>query len=218
MSYGLRYDDASAGTTWTDALGAAADSLALTYTVSQSIQVGETYLFQYRAKNIHGWSDWSESLALIAAAVPTKIAPPAVTFVEQDQVRIQWTLPAYDGGKPITGYLIEILSSDGSTGHVHPTCDGAGATAKADLRCLVSMSSLRQAPFLLQLDDLVQAVVTSRNIIGSSLPSDPNSSGAHVMTEPAKPAPGTRIDEQTSDLRIGVSFPAINSPPANGGS
>jgi len=70
LSYALRYDDASGATVWTELLGVSADSLALTYTVTTSITVAETYLFQYRAKNIHGWSAWSPSLALVAASPP----------------------------------------------------------------------------------------------------------------------------------------------------
>lgn len=70
VSYALRYDDASAASVWTVLIGAASDSLALTYTVTSSISVGESYLFQYRAKNIHGWSGWSPSLTLVAASPP----------------------------------------------------------------------------------------------------------------------------------------------------
>jgi hypothetical protein len=45
LSYHLRYDDASGGTVWTDLIGASADSLALTYTVTTSVSVGAAYLF-----------------------------------------------------------------------------------------------------------------------------------------------------------------------------
>ena len=76
--------------------------------MTDSIQVGETYLFRYKAKNIHCWSLWSASLSLIAASVPTEISPAAVTFNEGTDVRLQWTLPSDDGGKPITQYSILI--------------------------------------------------------------------------------------------------------------
>ena len=47
---------------WTDVIGTP-DSLALTYSVTISITIGETYLFRYRAKNIHGRTDeWSDEL------------------------------------------------------------------------------------------------------------------------------------------------------------
>lgn len=45
MSYELRYDDASEGTIWTSLIGETVDSLALTYTVTSSIEIGKSYLF-----------------------------------------------------------------------------------------------------------------------------------------------------------------------------
>lgn len=71
VSYALQYDDASGGSVWTDVIGSSSDSLALTYSVTVSITIGETYLFRYKAKNIHGWSEWSDELELVAASVPT---------------------------------------------------------------------------------------------------------------------------------------------------
>lgn len=127
----------------------------MTYAVTLSITIGETYLFRYKAKNIHGWSPWSDELALVAASVPTKIEPAAVTFNEATDVRISWTLPADAGGVPVTEYTIGILTSGGVAYEVDPSCDGADATVMANLFCLVPMASLRAAPFNLVLDDLV---------------------------------------------------------------
>jgi hypothetical protein len=56
--------------------------------VTVSITIGDTYLFRYAAKNIHGWSEYSDELALVAASVPTKIDPAAVTHNEGSDVRI----------------------------------------------------------------------------------------------------------------------------------
>lgn len=88
----------------------------------------------------------------------------------------------------------------------------------ANLFCLVPMSSLRASPFDLALDDLIVAVVTATNEIGTSDPSDANTGGAVVMTEPAAPADLTRDDSGTSDLQLSVSFPVTDSHPDNGGS
>lgn len=43
------------------------------------ITEGETYGFRYRARNIYGWGDWSETTYILAASVPD--APPVSTFV-----------------------------------------------------------------------------------------------------------------------------------------
>ena len=67
ISYNLQYDDASGGNTWTDLTGVTSDEVILSSSVTNSIQVGLTYLFRYRAKNAHGWGEFSDSLSLIAA-------------------------------------------------------------------------------------------------------------------------------------------------------
>jgi hypothetical protein len=82
---------------------------------------------------------------------------------------------------------------------VDTNCDGSDATVMANLFCLVPMSSLRAASFNLILDDLVVAVVTASNEIGTSDPSDVNTGGAVVMTEPAAPSVVVRDDAGTSD-------------------
>ena len=194
------------------------DSLALTYSVTLSITVGETYLFRFKAKNIHGWSPWSDELALVAASVPTKVEPAAVTFNEATDVRISWTQPADAGGVPITEYTISIRPSGGAPYQVDPSCDGADATVMANLFCLVPMANLRAAPFTLGLDELAVVQVTATNEIGTSDPSDANTGGAVVKTEPTAPSAPLRDDAGTSDLQITVSFPVVDSHPDHGGS
>ena len=66
-----------------------------------------------------------------------------------------------------------------------PGCDGTGATVIANLFCLVDTSALRVGSILLVLDDVVAARISSTNVIGTSLTSVPNTSGAVIKTEPA---------------------------------
>lgn len=83
------------------------DSLALTTTVTTSIQVGKVYRFRYRAKNAFGFGPYSDPLLLYASRVPTQIA--TVTISNEDiVVRISWSAPSYNGGSPILGYRIKI--------------------------------------------------------------------------------------------------------------
>lgn len=42
----------------------------LTYTVSLGVVKGRQHRFRYRARNIIGWSVWSDDSAILAAAVP----------------------------------------------------------------------------------------------------------------------------------------------------
>lgn len=87
LSYHIRYDDSSQGETWTDLVGYPVDDLELSAEVTDSIQAGEIYQFQYRAKNIHGWGSWSDSLNLIAASIPAT-SDPAVTSNEGTDIKI----------------------------------------------------------------------------------------------------------------------------------
>jgi hypothetical protein len=102
---------------------------------------------------------------------------------------------------------VSILTSDGVTDDVNSNCDGSDTTVMANRFCLVPMSSLREAPFNLVLDDLVVAIITATNEIGTSDPSDENTDGAVVMTEPAAQSDVVRDDSGTSDLQITVNFP-----------
>lgn len=167
---------------------------------------------------MHGWSDWSSNLTLIAASVPNVISPAAVTFNEGTSVRIQWTAPAYDGGKPVLSYEIKILASDGSTYATDTSCDGSDATIKANLYCLVPMQNLRVAPFNLALGSTVVATVTATNVIGTNAPSTANVGGAVIKTEPAQPAAPVRVNATTTDLQLHVTFAYDDTSPANGGS
>jgi hypothetical protein len=77
------------------------------------------------------------------------------------------------------------------------------------------MSSLRGPTHSLALGDLVVATVTSTNEIDTNSPSAENTVGAEVMTEPGKPAIASRVDANTTDLQIKISYP---SPTEDGGS
>ena len=112
LSYHLRYDDSSKGETWTDLFGLATDEIVLSHGVTDSIQPGEIYQFQYRAKNVHGWGPFSDSLYLIAASVPD-VTDPVVTSNEGLSIRISWKEPGYDGGRPLHGFQILIKQKNG---------------------------------------------------------------------------------------------------------
>lgn len=52
--------------------------LALSY-LDLSVEKGEIYRYKYRARNINGWGDFSDSGYLFAANVPDK--PPKPTLI-----------------------------------------------------------------------------------------------------------------------------------------
>lgn len=81
------------------------------------------------------------------------------------------------------------------------------------------MSLLRSSPFDLQLADLVAAQVVSLNLIGQSLPSQENTSGAEIRTEPLKPLTQVeRYNSGTTDTQITVTYSNLLDATLSGGS
>lgn len=79
------------------------------------------------AKNKYGWSSYSESLAIYAAAVPEAPAAPTTAQNELD-MRISWVAPD-NNGLAVTAYEILILQKDGAAWAAYTaTCDGSDAT------------------------------------------------------------------------------------------
>jgi hypothetical protein len=64
--------------------------LKLFHTVSSNIERGVVYRFRYRAKNIVGWSDYSDIAFILAASIPTK--PPSPKFILSSSTTIAMSL------------------------------------------------------------------------------------------------------------------------------
>jgi len=63
-------------------------------------------------------------------------------------VKIAWTDPYTHITKPIINYQIIIRDVNGVY-RAHPDCDGTVTAIKTQKYCIITMSSLRQAPFSL---------------------------------------------------------------------
>ena len=73
------------------------------------LKTGAIYRFKYSATNIHGEGPLSEEVQILVAEYPS--APSNLKRVNTEalvagQIRMTWTLPADEGGSPVTGYLI----------------------------------------------------------------------------------------------------------------
>ncbi len=93
---------------------------------------------------------------------------PPTTSYDQDgfNVKISWKVPYTHPTKPVTQYNIIIRDSTG-TYRAHPACDATQAPIKTQLYCIVTMSSLREAPFsLTTLGTLIQVRARAYNEIG----------------------------------------------------
>uniref|UniRef100_A0A3Q0SLL0 Titin n=1 Tax=Amphilophus citrinellus TaxID=61819 RepID=A0A3Q0SLL0_AMPCI len=71
---------------------------------------GNEYMFRVRAENKMGPGPAVQSDAIVAGtqfSVPGAPDAPEVTKIAREEMTVQWSEPEKDGGKPITGYLLE---------------------------------------------------------------------------------------------------------------
>lgn len=88
------------------------DASTRVYTVT-GLTIGETYFVRYRARNVHGWGEYSELSSILVAEKPQKIPHAAATVLNGSTVQITWGKPLSEG-TPITGYLVEFKDVDGA--------------------------------------------------------------------------------------------------------
>ena len=73
-----------------------------------SLANGSSYTFKVRARNIHRNGEYSGSQTLVVPNVPSNVATPSSSLVNQDidgRIELTWTAPD-DRGSSITGYKI----------------------------------------------------------------------------------------------------------------
>lgn len=71
---------------------------------------GNEYIFRVRAENKMGPGPAVQSEPIVAGtqfSVPYAPEMPEVTKIAKEEMTVQWSEPEKDGGKPITGYLLE---------------------------------------------------------------------------------------------------------------
>ena len=84
----------------------------LTWTSSSTsltLSSGLIYKLKYSAKNVHGEGPLSDEVSILVAerpSAPTALVRIAMESLVAGQIRIEWRLPADEGGDPVTGYLI----------------------------------------------------------------------------------------------------------------
>jgi hypothetical protein len=74
--------------------------------VATGLTSGTTYEFKIEAKNEYGYSEYSETMSLLAAATP-EVPISVTTEMAGNQVKVAWQLPS-DNGSPITEYKLFI--------------------------------------------------------------------------------------------------------------
>ena len=134
------------------------------------MSVGATYLFRYKAKNVHGWSTYrSGTLSLVAAKVSDALATIS-TSNEGMLVKKKWAALAYNGGSNVIGYRIKILDQSNSLVESITYCNGLDPTIRANKYCYIPMTSLTACPFQLPLSNIALAQVEALTVVGYSDP------------------------------------------------
>lgn len=184
-TYNLEWDAGTAGVTFTSIHGFAPYSLVTTYTRSTDVVAGQSYQFRVRALNIHGWGSYSPVLTIVASSKPGQMAT-VTTSIDSatGKLKIQWVAPN-DNFNTITAYKIEILKkSDSLFAQDLTNCDGSSATVRANLYCLIPMSTLTAAPYGYAFDELVVVKASATNAFGFGLTSAINTSGGKIRQVP----------------------------------
>lgn len=148
---------------------------ALDYSFSNEVFPGSTYKFRIRARNHHGWGNWSSVVIILSTGIPDKPAPPT-TAMNNIFVRISWIDPDYNF-EAIDNYDIRIGQSDGLTFTQELTyCNGSDATIKLRKYCEIPLSLLssNSYPFKLVAGTVITAKFAAHNANGWSPFSDSN--------------------------------------------
>ena len=152
---------------------------ALSYT-AESLTQGETYRFKVQAKNLYGYSEFSNIVRILAAQSPAKPVAPETVW-QPETVTITWIAPD-DGGSPITGFTVSVREIDGESFSV----ETANCDVSPNLTCTIPVSTLRAEPYSLEWGSSVYAKVLATNAYGDSLESKAGN-GAVILTAPSPP-------------------------------
>jgi hypothetical protein len=147
---------------------------------------GNIYRFKIEAHNAIGYSPLSSAFGIMAASVPGTPNPPTST-AQGTSVVFSWGLP-YEGGSPVTGYILKIRFADGLTYQENDVyCDGINSLTIINTRmCTVPVTVITGAPYELPWGSSVYATLQAFNYIGGSHVSE-EGNGAIIIIVPDPP-------------------------------
>ena len=120
---------------------------------NNDVTSGSYLTCRYRAHNVHGWSEYSDTFVIVAATIPD-VPTNAATISDflSSSMTFQWAEPVNTGGTAvlIDEYWIKVLQSDDVTfTDLSAGCNLDSAVVVASQHCQVEMSLLREDPFFL---------------------------------------------------------------------
>ena len=122
-AYQLQYKLSSAAG-WTTA----SSTITGTNHTVTGLTIGSTYDFRVRARNVGGWSQYSDSSSLATASTPGAPTWGAFTTATRS-ITLRWTAPSSNGGSAVTGYEIEYRRGTSGSWTDGPD-PGANATSR----------------------------------------------------------------------------------------
>ena len=101
-----------------------------TFTYSSGVSSGGIYRFQYRSKNINGYSDFSQITYVRAARVPYRPIKPTFSTATATSLTINFNQAVLDGGSDITAFELHRNTGGTSTTFAQVTTyDGQSSSA-----------------------------------------------------------------------------------------
>ena len=155
------------------------------YQTSFHLVPGANYRFKVQARNSVGFSLLSTDVTIRAARRPDAPENVITTNILNTNISISWSAP-YDGGSPITSYVIQIQRSDNVSYAENSYCLGTNLEILTTTQCTVTIDSIKAAPFTLPWGSHVNVQVSAVNLVGSS-PYSALGNGAIIITNPFAP-------------------------------
>eukprot|EP00347_Sterkiella_histriomuscorum_P011727 403371340 len=186
-SYNLQWDAGSNGLNWFSISGLSPANTALTYILTSSLTIGQSYQFKVRARNIHGWGIFSDIKTIQAASAPSQILSVSTQIdPATGGIKVSW-LPAYSNGDPITAYKIEFANYQNTLWYTNITyCDGNSLQVRTNLYCIFPMYVFTDDPVLYPFTQKPVFMISAANVYGYGTPSVPYTSGAGIRRVPDK--------------------------------
>jgi hypothetical protein len=120
-------------------------------------------------------------------------------------VLVDWNVPAFNGGSPVTAYKVLIRQDNLIYSEEQVNCDGSQSQIVADTSCSVPVATLMASPFNLPWGSKIYAAVIAINAYGESAVSEPGF-GAIILTVPDAPIQLQEVAAQRTDNSITISW------------
>ena len=104
LGYNLQYG-VGLGGGFSDLIPASYNNMATSYTLT-NVQVGQTYFFRFRAKNMYGWSDFSSTGYIIASEVPAQANSPIISSASSTSIVLTFDQSTNSMGSSISSYIL----------------------------------------------------------------------------------------------------------------